>query len=430
MTDHRVVVIGGGFGGLHVVRGLRDAGVQVTLVDRRNFHLFQPLLYQVATGTLSPANIAAPLRAVLKSQKNARVVLGEVIDIDAAARRIVLSDATIDYDTLVVASGAHHHYFGNPQWGSVAPGLKTLEDATAMRRRILFAFESAERCSDEAQRRAWLTFVVVGAGPTGVELAGALAEMARHTLRENFRNIDPAAARVLLVEAGDRVLSSYEAPLPERAAAALERIGVGVCLGTAVMDIDADRVRVQRAGEVEDIATHTVLWAAGVQGSPLGRILHERTGVALDRVGRVIVEADCSLRDHEEIFVIGDLASFVHDSSKPLPGVAPVAMQQGDYVAAAIVARRRGAALPPFRYRDRGSMAVIGRGAAVADIKGVRFSGLLAWLSWLFIHLVYLIEFDNRLLVLTQWAWHYFTWNRSARLITGEPDEKPGGPGA
>ncbi len=429
IQPHRVVVIGGGFGGLHAVRGLKHAPVDITLVDRRNFHLFQPLLYQVATGALSPANIAAPLRAILKKQKNVRVVLGEVIDIDIAARVVRLNDGEIPYDSLIVASGAQHHYFGHDDWQHFAPGLKTIEDATEMRRRILLAFEAAERETDPAKRRALLTFLVVGAGPTGAELAGALAEMAHHTLRENFRSINPADAQVLLIEAGERVLPSYEATLSARGAKALERIGVSVRTQTAVLAMQEGSVSVRHGDQTEIIPTHTVLWAAGVQGSPLGVIVHQRTGVAIDRAGRVVVEPDCGIAGFPEIFVIGDLANYAHGTELPLPGVAPVAMQQGDYVATVIAARLRGAAAPPpFRYHNRGSMAVIGRAAAVADIFGVRFAGLLAWLAWLFIHLMFLVQFDNRALVLMQWAWHYLTWNRSARLITGSEAHGQGAP--
>ena len=416
----QVVIIGGGFGGLYAAKALKKTPVQVTLLDRRNFHLFQPLLYQVATGGLSPANIAAPLRAVLKGQANTRVFLAEVRDIDVAERRVRLEDgAEIPYDTLVVAAGARHHYFGHPEWEAFAPGLKTIEDATEMRRRVLLAFESAEREPDPGQRRAWLTFVVVGAGPTGVELAGAIGELAHHTLRGNFRNFNHAEARIVLVEGMDRVLPPYPPPLSAKAAVSLARLGVTVWTGAVVTDLQADAVTIRRGDHVEHIATRTVLWAAGVQASPLGAALVRQAGAAADRAGRLAVNPDLTVPGHPEIFVIGDMALLQDPATgKPLPGVAPVAIQQGRYVADLIGQRLQGRSLPPFRYKDHGSMATIGRAAAVADLGWVRFSGLLAWLAWLFIHILYLIEFENRLLVLMQWAWNYFTRNRSARLVT------------
>jgi NADH dehydrogenase len=417
---HHVVIIGGGFGGLYAAKSLKRAPVQVTLIDRRNFHLFQPLLYQVATGGLSPANIAAPLRAILKRQENIRVLLAEAIDIDVKNRRVVLSDGELGYDSLIVAAGVRHHYFGRNDWEELAPGLKTIEDATEMRRRVLLAFEAAEREDDPEKLRGWLTFVVVGGGPTGVELAGTLGEIARHTLKHDFRAINPADARIVLVEGMDRVLPPYPPTLSARAEAALNRLGVTVRTGAMVTDIDADAVTIRCGEQRERIPTRTVLWAAGVQASALGGIVASATGAAVDRVGRVAVEPDLSVAGHPEVFVIGDLAHFSHQADKPLPGVAPVAMQQGRYVATLIVRRLRGETMPPFRYRDYGSMATIGRAEAVADLGWVRFSGFPAWLAWLFIHLIHLVQFQNRLLVLIQWAWNYFTWNRYARLITGK----------
>jgi NADH dehydrogenase len=416
----QVVIIGGGFGGLYAARALRKTPVQVTVLDRRNFHLFQPLLYQVATGGLSPANIAAPLRAVLKHQANARVLLAEVRDIDVAQRRVKLADGPeVPYDTLIVAAGARHHYFGHPEWEELAPGLKTIEDATEMRRRVLLAFEMAERESDPEQRRAWLTFVVVGAGPTGVELAGAIGELAHHTLRGNFRTINPADARILLLEGMDRVLPPYPPKLSAKAAASLARLGVTVWTSAIVTNLEPDAVTIRRGDHSERLAARTVLWAAGVQASPLGTALVRQTGASTDRAGRILVNPDLTVPGHPEIFVIGDMALLQDPrTGKPLPGVAPVAIQQGRYVADLIRLRLQGQSLPPFRYKDRGSMATIGRAAAVADLGWVRFSGLLAWLAWLFIHILYLIEFENRLLVLMQWAWNYFTRNRSARLVT------------
>jgi NADH dehydrogenase len=418
-ASHHVVIVGGGFGGLYAAKSLKRAPVRVTLLDRRNFHLFQPLLYQVATGGLSPANIAAPLRAVLKRQRDTRVLLAEAIDIDLAQRQVRLSDGEIGYDTLIVATGARHHYFGHPEWESAAPGLKTIEDATEIRRRVLLAYEMAEREADPALRRALLTFVVVGAGPTGVELAGTLAELARHTLRQDFRDIDPSTAQIILLEAADRVLPPYPPRLSAKASQALVRLGVTVRTHAVVTDVQAEAVTVRIGDATEIVPCRTVLWAAGVQASPLGAILARATGAALDRAGRITVQLDLSLPGHPEIFVIGDLANFPHQGGKPLPGVAPVAMQQGQYVARLIEARLRGQTLPPFRYRDYGNMATIGRNAAVADFGWLRLSGYLAWLAWLFIHVLKLIEFENRILVLFQWAWNYLTRNRSARLITG-----------
>jgi NADH dehydrogenase len=415
----RVVIVGGGFGGLYTAQALRKAPVQVTLLDRRNFHLFQPLLYQVATGTLSPANIAAPLRNVLRRQKNTRVLLADVAGFDVAARLVRLRGGdSIPYDTLVVAAGATHHYFGHPEWEQFAPGLKTVEDATVMRRRILLAFEEAERTADPVRRQALLTFVIVGGGPTGVELAGAIADVAHHTLRGNFRSFNPASARILLLEAADRILGTYPPQLSAKAAASLERLGVTVRTGAAVTDVGPQHVTLRAGGQTQAIAAHTILWGAGVDASPLARALSEATGAPLDRSGRIVVQPDLTLPGHPEIFVLGDMANYPHQTGKPLPGVAPVAMQQGQYVADLIQRRLRGQPPIPFHYRDRGSMATIGRAAAVADLGWLRLSGYPAWLAWLFVHILYLIAFDNRVMVLFQWAWNYFTGGRSARLIT------------
>lgn len=419
-TRHHVVIVGGGFGGLSAALSLKRAPVHVTLLDRRNFHLFQPLLYQVATGGLSPANIASPLREVLKHQKNARVLLAEVVGFDVPTRTVKLSSGEIAYDTLIVATGASHTYFGNGHWEGLAPGLKTIEDATEIRRRILLAFETAEREPDPDKVQTLLTFVIVGAGPTGVELAGAIAELARDTLTHDFRSIDPADTRVVLLEGTDRVLPSYPAVLSARAAAALTRLGVSVRTGAMVTDIQAGQVTFQRGDKSESIVSRTVLWAAGVQASPLGRILSEVTGAALDQSGRIMVEQHMTLPGHPELFVIGDLAHCSHQTGTPLPGVAPVAMQQGRYVAATVERRLRNRRVSPFRYKDRGSMATIGRGHAVADVGWMHLSGLTAWCAWLFIHLLGLVAFQNRVLVSIQWAWNYFTYNRAARLITGE----------
>jgi NADH dehydrogenase len=415
----RVVIVGGGFGGLYAAQALRRAPVQLTLVDRRNFHLFQPLLYQVAAGGLSPGEIASPLRYILRRQRNTRVLLGEVVDIDVATRRVTLSDGELDYDALVVAAGATHHYFGNQDWEARAPGLKSIEDATEIRSRVLLAFEIAEREPDARRRHAWLTFIVVGAGPTGVELAGALAEIANDTLKNDFRAIHPPDAEIILLEAADRVLPPYPPSLSAKAKEQLERLGVTVRLGTAVARVDDDGVVVRVGTREERIAARTILWAAGVQASPLAALLARVTGVATDRNGRVLVQPDLSLPGHPEIFAIGDMAHVEQDGAL-LPGIAPVAMSQGRYVARRIAAQAAGRSMPgPFRYSHKGTMATIGRKAAVADLRVVHLSGLPAWLAWLFIHLLYLVEFDNRLLVLIEWAYNYFTRNRGARLITG-----------
>ena len=428
LDEHRVVILGGGFGGLYATRALRRAPVQVTLLDRRNFHLFQPLLYQVATGGLSPANIATPLRNILKRQQNARVLLGEAVGLDPRGRRVILSDGELPYDTLIVALGASHHYFGKEEWRALAPGLKTIEDAIEIRRRILIAFERAERESDPAKVSALLTFVVVGAGPTGVELAGALAEIARDTLSHEFRSIDPSHAHILLVEGASRVLPPFAPALSEAAARSLGRLGVEVRTGAVVTEIQPDGVHVRAGDRIAWIPANTVLWAAGVQASPFGKVLAESAGATLDRAGRVVVGPDLSLPGHPEILTIGDLAHFGHDDASPLPGVAQVAMQQGAYAARLIQDRLRGRPTPPFRYRDYGTMATVGRHAAVADVFGFRFAGYLAWLAWLCIHLVQLVQFENRLLVFAQWAWSYFTFNRAARLITNLPaTDRPDG---
>ena len=421
MADqHKVLIIGGGFGGLSAALKLKRAQVEVTLVDRCNYHLFQPLLYQVATGSLSPANVAGPLRQVLRKQKNTKVLLGEAIHIDAARRRVILSDGYLDYDTLIVASGATHQYFGHDEWAEFAPGLKNIDDATAMRGRILLAFEAAEREQNPEKLRAWMTFVIVGAGPTGAELAGALGEIAHDTLVHDFRDIDSTQTRIILVEGADRPLPSYPPRLSEAARKMLERLGVTVRTGAMVTDIRADCVTIREGDHTEDIPTRTILWAAGVLASPLGRILGEEAGATLDRAGRVVVEPDMTIAAHPEIFVIGDLANFSHQTGKPLPGVAQPAMQQGEYVAKLIQARLRGDKLPPFRYFDKGNLATIGRGAAVADLNWMQLSGWPAWLIWAFIHLLYIIQFQNRVLVILQWAWLYITFDRSARLITGK----------
>jgi NADH:ubiquinone reductase (H+-translocating) len=421
MPDHhQVVIVGGGFGGLSAAQQLKNAPVQVTLIDRRNFHLFQPLLYQVATGWLSPANIAATLRATLKRHRNTRVLLAEVLGIDIDGRCVVLDDGSLPYDTLVVAAGSRHHYFGNDRWEALAPGLKTVEDATEIRSRIFSAFEAAERECESERLNALLTFVIVGGGPTGVELAGALGEIANDTLRHDFRNIDPSKARILLVEGGDRILPTYPAKLSRQAELSLNSLGVTVHANAIVTDVQPGAVTVKRGEAVEQILCSTVIWAAGVQASFLGDAIAQATGARIDRSGRVLVEPDLTVPGHPEIFVIGDLANYPHQTGNPLPGVAPVAMQQGRYVAKALQSRLAGKPSRPFRYRDRGNMAIVGRASAVADIGRFEFSGFFAWLAWLFVHLMHLVEFENKVLVLIQWGWYYFSRNRAARLITGE----------
>jgi len=424
-----VVIVGGGFGGLTAARALGRAKVRVTLVDRRNFHLFQPLLYQVATGGLSPGEISSPLRYVLRRQANAHVLLGEAVDLDPAARKLILRDGAITYNALVIATGSQHHYFGHPEWEPVAPGLKTIEDATRIRSRIFAAFEHAEAASNTNDRAAWLTFVLVGGGPTGVELAGALAEIAHHTLRHDFRAIDPRSARIVLVEASDRVLSTYPASLSERALAALKRLGIEVHVGCMATEIDGSGVTLKTGETTERIAARTVIWAAGVQASPLGEMIAKQTGAVRDRAGRLEVLPDLSLPGHPEIFVIGDLAAVKGPDGALVPGIAPVAISEGKHVARVIAKRAQGeTGTIPYHYHHLGLLAVIGRGAAVADFGRFRLSGYIAWLQWLFIHLMKLIEFENRMLVLVQWAWSYFTWNRGARLITNpEPagEEQP-----
>jgi len=422
MARHRVVIVGGGFGGLNVALGLAHADLSVTLVDRRNFHLFQPLLYQVATGGLSPADIASPLRAVLKRQRNADVVHAVVTGIDPLGKRIILESGELEYDTLILGTGVRPHYFGHDDWKANAPGLKTVEDATRIRAKILDAFERAEREDDVSARRAWMTFVIVGGGPTGVELAGAVAELARHTLRHDFRKIRSGDARVLLVEGSGTLLGGFADPLPAAARRALEKLGVEVVCNTLVEHIGERSLRLRStgSGEVSTLESRTTLWAAGVHASDLGAALARAAGVETDRLGRVRVEPDLTLPNHSDLFVIGDLAHLEGVDGKPLPGVAPVAMQQGRYVARVIRSRAAGRPVAPFRYRNKGSLAVIGRAAAVADLgRRLRFSGYPAWWLWLFVHIMYLVEFENRVLVFVHWAFSYFTRKRGARLITG-----------
>ena len=415
-----VVIVGGGFGGLYTAQDLKNSSVDVTLIDKRNFHLFQPLLYQVATGGLSPADIASPLRLVLSQHKNTKVLLDHVIDLDPEKKDGILDDHEPNpYDTLILATGVSHHYFGNDQWETLAPGLKTIEDAIEIRRRIFMAFEAAEKETDPVKRQAWLTFVIVGGGPTGVELAGAIAEIAHGALAGDFRSIDPKEAKILLIEGLDRVLPPYPPELSAKAAEDLRHLGVTVQTQSMVTDFN-DHVVTERQGEqIKQINSRTILWAAGVKASKMGKVLAERTGVELDRAGRVIVEPDLSIPGHSDIFVIGDLANFPHQGERPLPGVAPVAMQQGAYVAKLIKKRLQGESLPQFVYKDYGNMAVIGQNKAVVNLGFAKFSGFLAWFVWVWAHIYYLIEFDNKLVVMVQWGWNYFTRGRGARLVTG-----------
>jgi NADH dehydrogenase len=412
-----VVIVGGGFGGLNAARALAGHPLRVTLLDRRNHHLFQPLLYQVATAALNPSDIATPLRSILRRAANVTVLLAEVQSVDLGARRVILDEGELGYEALVLAAGAGHSYFGHDDWEPLAPSLKTLEDALEIRRRVLVAYELAEREGDAAEQRALLTSVVVGGGPTGVELAGALAEISRETIARDFRVIDPTRARIVLLEGGPRILPTFPAPLSARAEAALARIGVEVRTGAMVTRVTPDAVWIGG----EQIRARTVLWAAGVAASPLTRSL----GVPLDRAGRVPVERDLSIPGHPEAFAIGDMATLPDEHGEPLPGLAPVAIQQGAAVAANVRRRLAGEPTRPFRYRDKGSMATIGRAAAVAVVGPLQLSGLLAWLAWLFVHIVFLIGFRNRFLVLFEWAWAYVSWQRGARLITRPWRPKP-----
>jgi len=421
-NKHRVVILGGGFGGLYAAQALKHAPVEVTLVDKRNFHLFQPLLYQVATGSLSPGEIAAPIRGVLSRQKNARVLLGEAVDLDPSLRRVKLSDgAQVEYDSLIISTGSQSTYFGHNEWHDWAPGLKSVEDATMIRHKILIAFEAAERVHDPDERRAWLTFVIVGAGATGVELSGALGEIANHTLKHDFRAIRPEEARILVVDSSPRVLSNYPEDLSQKAERALLKLGVRVRTGVKVTGVDVDGVTLETQHGTEHIASHTVLWAAGVAVSDFAKAIVKSTGAETDRSGRIKVNPDLTIPGYPEIFVVGDLAYSVREDGKPLPGVAQVAMQGGSYAAKTIKKRLAGETdIKPFHYFDKGDLAVIGRASAVANIFGVHLSGIIAWFVWLFIHLLYIVEFQNRLLVAIEWGFLYFTFNRGALLITGQ----------
>ena len=422
----RVLILGGGFGGLLAAQGLGRADAEVTLLDQRNFHLFQPLLYQVATGSLSPGEIAEPLRSILSKKKNTKVLLGRAIDLDPQARTVTMQyggdpdspgELALPYDALIVATGARNYYFGNTEWEKFAPPLKSIEDATAMRHKILYAFEAAEREPDPARRRAWLTFVIVGAGPTGVELAGALAEIARDTLRGDFRLIRPEESQIVLLEGSAHVLPTYSKETSAAAERSLIHLGVRPRTHVRVTDIDENGVTLSTG---ERIDSKTVLWAAGVAPSDFARILERRAGAKLDRHGHVIVAPDLTVPGHPEIFVIGDLA-YVETKGREVPGVAPAAMQMGRYVAKVLMNRWAGRETPLFHYLDKGSLAVIGRGSAVMEIGRWRFHGFFAWLLWLFIHLMYLVEFRNRVIVFIRWGFQYLSFDRGARLISGPP---------
>jgi NADH dehydrogenase len=408
----KIVILGGGFAGLYTARGCRHLDAEITVVDRHNYHLFQPLLYQVATAALNPSDIAAPIRGILGRQKNVSVILGEAMSVDVEKQLVRLTDGELPYDQLVIATGATHSYFGHPEWERVAPGLKSIDDALEIRRRVLLAFEAAERETGVEKQRAWLNFVIIGAGPTGVELAGALTEIARQTMVRDFRRIKPESARVILIEGKERVLPTYPAELSEKARQQLVDLGVEVITNSVVTEVNEREVRI---GE-QAIATRTVLWGAGVQASPLARSL----GVPLDRAGRVLVEPDLTIPGHRNVFVLGDLAAVQQYDGSFVPGVAPAAIQEGQHTARNLERALENQPLRPFKYNDKGSLATIGRAAAVADFGRLRMSGFLAWFAWLAIHIFFLIGFRNRFLVITQWAWAYVTYQRGARLITGD----------
>ena len=427
MADlHRVVILGGGFGGLYAAQALKHSHVDVTLVDRRNYHLFQPLLYQVATGSLSPGEIAAPIRGVLSEQKNATVLLGEAVDIDPNSKRITLRDGgVVPYDSLIVATGSQATYFGHDEWKIWAPGLKTIEDATMVRHKILLAFEAAERTTDPDQRRAWLTFVIVGGGPTGVELAGALSEISNETLKHDFRSIRPQDARIILVDGGQRILNAFPADLSKSAEDQLVKLGARARTGLTVTNVDENGVTLKSATGEEHIASHTVLWAAGVAVTEFARQLAKQTNAPTDRSGRFKVTENLTVPQFPDIYVVGDLAYVENADKKPMPGVAQAAMQSGAYAAKDIVRKlKNDPAQKPFAYFNKGDLAVIGRAAAVANVFGIHLTGLSAWVVWLFIHLMYIVEFQSRILALVQWGFLYLTFNRGARLITGTAASK------
>jgi len=421
-NKHKVVIVGGGFGGLYAAKELgKNNNYKITLIDKRNFHLFQPLLYQVATGGLSPGDIASPLRAILKNRKNTSVIRGKVTDIIPDKNEVILKDGEIlNYDTLIIATGVIYNYYGNDLWMGVSPPLKTMEDSLGIRHRIFQAFEEAERQTDLVKQSEWMRFIIIGAGPTGVELAGALSELAHFTLKNNFRNFDPKYTEIILIEATDRVLPTYPEKLSKSAEKSLLKLGVTIKKNSFVTEIKDNRVLIEKNGKIENINAKTILWAAGVKATKIGDVLKNRFNVNCDKVGRVYVNEDLTINDRKDVFVIGDLALFTHQDGKPLPGVAPVAMQQGKYVAKILNNRIKNINTLPFKYKNKGSLAVIGRNKAVADLGYLKFSGFFAWLVWAFIHIRYLIEYDNKVLVMIQWGWYYLTMKRGARLITGD----------
>lgn len=417
-----VVIVGGGFGGLYAAKTLGNQPIDVTLIDKRNFHLFQPLLYQIATGSLSPGDIAAPLRGIVKNYSNIRVVLDEMVDINPEQKQIRLKeDATpLTYDTLILATGSATHYFGNNHWANHTNSLKTVEEALTMRRQIMMSFEEAEMETDPKKREKLMTVVIVGGGPTGVELAGAIAQLTHYSLQHNFRNIDPKDTKIILVEGGPHVLGVYPDELAKSAADTLKKMGVIVRTSTLVTDIGKNCITLKANDKQEYIEAGTILWAAGVKASVIGKIVADRLNLELDRGGRVPVEADLTIPNHPEVFVVGDLANFPHtESGKPLPGVAPVAIQEGKYVAEVILSRLYGDKKAPFKYKDKGNLAVIGLKEAVAEVGNVKLHGTLAWFIWAIVHILYLIGFDNKIIVMLQWAWTYLTRQHGARLITG-----------
>lgn len=417
---HHVVVLGGGFGGLYAAKMLSKGKVKVTVVDKRNFHLFQPLLYQVAAGWLSPGEIASPLRVVLNSYKNTYVVKAEVTNIVPDEKKVIFRDGEMAYDTLIIATGSNHHYFGHDDWAKTAPGLKTVEDALAMRRKILLSFEAAERETNPEKQQEWMTFLIIGAGPTGVELAGTIGELSRNTLKGDFRNIHTEKARIILVEGQDQILPTYPKDLAQKAEGYLRKLGVTIKVNTMVTEINGNNAIISRNGSSEVIQSKTILWTAGVKASVLGKALAANSGAKLDNTGRIIVDNYLNIPGNKDIFVIGDLAHLAYDGKEPLPGVAPVAMQEGKYVAKLILNSLAGKETKPFKYKEKGNMAIIGTTSAVADLGSLKFSGFIAWLIWAFVHIRYLIEFDSKVVVLFRWAWNYFTRQRGVRLITGE----------